>query len=133
MSEKQGTPENLSEEQLQGAVQSIVSDPAFGRMLAQLQGKDTAESPPQIPPVTPEMMAKLPQMMQTLAPLLGGGSTGKAPPEGKSSAADADRRKKLLAALKPYLSDHRRDAVDSILRVTEMTELLGGLGHKNKE
>jgi hypothetical protein len=57
----------------------------------------------------------------------GGGGTGKpgGPEKGEN---EADKRKKLLSALSPYLSDTRRGAVDQILKVTEMTDLLGTLG-----
>ena len=126
---------NLSGEELQGAVQSILSNPAFSQLLGQLQGKgDSEESKtPSVPTITPEMMQKLPQMMSALAPLVGGGGkesssggTGKGP-------GDGERRKRLLAALRPYLSDSRRGAVDQILKVTEMTDLLGALGEKKEK
>jgi len=119
----------LSGEQLQTAVQSILSDPAFGKLLREVQGGE-GEQPPAIPTVTPEMMAKLPQMMSALAPLLSGMQGEKKESGGaeKSSASDAEKRKKLLAALKPYLSSSRRDAVDSIMKVTEMTDLISQFG-----
>lgn len=126
---------NLSGEELQGAVQSILSNPAFSQLLGQLQGKgDSKESKtPSVPTITPEMMQKLPQMMSALAPLVGGGGkesssggTGKGP-------SDGEKRKRLLAALRPYLSDSRRGAVDQILKVTEMTDLLGALGEKKEK
>lgn len=120
----------LSGDQLQNAVQSILRDPAFGKLLSEVQGKREDE-PPAVPAITPEMMAKLPQMMTALAPLVGS-SAGEshAKKEGgdtKSTANDAERRKKLLMALRPYLSEGRRDALDGIVKVTEMTDLLGGL------
>ena len=126
--EKTSVPGGLSSEQLQSAVQSILGDPAFGKLLAQVQGK-SPEEPSAVPAITPEMMAKLPQMMTALAPLVqsGGGSEDKSQDPGKEGAADAEKRKKLLLALRPYLSEGRRDAVDGILKVTEMTDLLGGL------
>ncbi len=120
----------ISGEQLQAAVQSIAADPAFGKLLGELQGKSGA-APVQMPAVTPEMMAKLPQMVSVLAPLVSGGESGKSSPPAqgteKASLHDAEKRKKLLAALKPYLSGNRRDAVDSIARMTELTDLLSTL------
>ena len=121
----------LSGDQLQNAVQSILRDPAFGKLLSEVQGKGEDE-PPAVPAITPEMMAKLPQMMTALAPLVGSGAAGEshAKKEGgdtKIAVNDAERRKKLLMALRPYLSEGRRDALDGILKVTEMTDLLGGL------
>ena len=125
-----GALSGISGEQLQAAVQSIAADPAFGKLLGELQGK-SGDAPVQIPPVTPEMMAKLPQMMSALAPLVSGGDGGKKSPAvqdaEKVSLHDAEKRKKLLAALKPYLSGSRRDAVDSIARMTELTDLLSTL------
>lgn len=140
MSEKNesGTLDGLSGDQLQNTVQNIVRDPAFGRLLAEMQGKSPGEAT-DIPPITPEMMAKLPQMMAALSPLVGGmrqekekeekGEKGEKKPDGdghKDTKSEAEKRKKLLAALRPYLSDGRREAMDSILKVTEMTDLLGG-------
>ena len=126
---------NMSGEELQGAVESILASPAFSQILGQLQGKSAEEEQkkPAVPAITPEMMQKLPQMMSALAPLVGGGgkesssgSTGKGP-------GDGEKRKRLLAALRPYLSDSRRGAVDQILKVTEMTDLLGALGEKKEK
>ncbi len=118
----------ISEEQLQSAVQSIASNPAFGKLLGELQGKSDG-APMQIPPITPDMMAKLPQMMAALGPLAGGGKEKPSAASGadKASLHDAEKRKKLLAALKPYLSGNRRDAVDSIARMTELTDILSAL------
>ena len=118
----------ISEEQLQSAVQSIASSPAFGKLLGEMQGKSDGV-PTQIPPITPEMMAKLPQMMAALAPLTGAGKGTPPSVHGadKASLHDAEKRKKLLAALKPYLSGNRRDAVDSIARMTELTDILSAL------
>ena len=118
----------LSGEQLQTAVQSILSDPAFGKLLREVQGGE-GEQTPAIPTVTPEVMAKLPQMMSALAPLVGSAKKADSDKkeEGRTNTADSEKRKKLLMALRPYLSDNRREAVDGILKMTEMTDLLGGL------
>ena len=120
---------NMSAEELQGAVQSILSNPAFGQILGQLQGKGEEEQKnPAMPTITPEMMQKLPQMMSALAPLVGGAGKEKSSGGSAKEGHEGEKRKRLLAALRPYLSDGRRDAVDQILKVTEMTDLLGTLG-----
>lgn len=120
---------NMSAEELQGAVQSILSNPAFGQILGQLQGKGEEEQKnPAMPAITPEMMQKLPQMMSALAPLMGGAGKEKSSGGSAKEGHEGEKRKRLLAALRPYLSDGRRDAVDQILKVTEMTDLLGTLG-----
>lgn len=120
---------NMSAEELQGAVQSILANPAFGQILGQLQGKGEEEQKnPAMPAITPEMMQKLPQMMSALAPLVGGAGKEKSSGGSGKEGHEGEKRKRLLAALRPYLSDGRRDAVDQILKVTEMTDLLGTLG-----
>ncbi len=133
---------SMSSEELQGAVQSILANPAFAKLAAEVSGgtasaqtQDTQSAPasaPAMPQISPEMLAKLPQMMSAMAPLLSGmqgkGDGGK--DGGGKKDGDAERRKRLLAALKPYLSSQRKDAIDSILKVTEMTDLLGRLGSK---
>ena len=119
----------MSGEELQGAVESILASPAFSQILGQLQGKSGEEETkaPAVPAITPEMMQKLPQMMSALAPLVGGKGEGKSS-GGKKELNEGEKRKRLLSALRPYLSDNRRDALDQVLKVTEMTDLLGTLG-----
>ena len=119
----------MSGEELQGAVESILASPAFSQILGQLQGKIGEEETkaPAVPAITPEMMQKLPQMMSALAPLVGGKGEGKSS-GGKKELNEGEKRKRLLSALRPYLSDNRRDALDQVLKVTEMTDLLGTLG-----
>lgn len=116
----------LSGEELRSAVQRITEDPGFSRMLGEL---GVASDVGKTPAVPPEVMEKLPGMMAALAPLVrpaeGGAAAG-----GKPEAGEAEKRKRLLMALRPYLSDHRRGALDSILQMTEMTELLGGMKPK---
>lgn len=120
----------MSGEELQGAIREVMETPAFAQILGQLQGGSLEkESPkPAVPSITPEMMQKLPQMMSALAPLVGGGGGSGQSGGPEKAGNEGDKRKKLLSALRPYLSDNRRGAVDQILKVTEMTDLLGTLG-----
>lgn len=131
----------MDPQQLQDAVQSILANPAFAKLAGELSGgeKKEASAPPQnegapqqgMPQISPEMLARLPQMMSAMAPLLSGmqGKSGEKSDGGKGGeAGDAERRKRLLAALKPYLSSQRKDAIDSILKVTEMTDLISQFG-----
>ena len=69
-----------------------------------------------IPALSPELMSKLPSIMSMLS---GNVSAG-----GKSHSR-MDDRKKLLYALKPFLSQRRRDAVDSIVNIASITDLFG--------
>lgn len=52
----------------------------------------------------------------------------------KKSAPRLDDHKRLLAALKPYLSDNKKEAVESLLKIGsigEIAEKLGGLGGRS--
>ena len=119
---------SLSGEELQSAVQGILKDPAFGKLLSELSGNGEPPAakaePATAPAIPPEMLAKLPQMLSALSPLMKGGEKE----GGKGSNDDAEKRRRLLLALKPYLSDSRREAIDGIMKVTEMTDLMGKLG-----
>lgn len=142
MSEKKDISE-MSGEELQSAVQGILKDPAFAKLIGELSGGAPQESAQEekaapasttgIPQISPEMLSRLPQMMSALSPLVSGmrdkagGKDGKDGASGGASG-DAEKRKKLLAALRPYLSSQRKDAIDSILKVTEMTDLIGQFG-----
>ena len=90
----------------------------------------------------PQMMAKLPEMMEMLRPMLGGGTNGggmrpsradvqteKPKPAGKGGGCH-DRRVALLRALRPYWTGRRQEAIDYILRMDQMGKLFrsGGGG-----
>ena len=86
----------------------------------------------------PELMAKLPQMMAMLRPMLeqtgagAAGSTDSAPEAGVPASVPAqpapkkptDQRTALLVALKPFLSEDRRNAVDAMLRISALGDVL---------
>lgn len=129
-------------EDLGAAVERIMADPAFGRMVKEFGGGDMGD-----------LRERVPQVMETLGPLLGGmdgkkdkGESADAEPasrevpadDGSDSAAppvltghkswnstDAER---LFLALKPYLGDRRRDLVDRCLSVMRMGALLKASG-----
>lgn len=74
----------------------------------------------------PEMLSKLPAMIETVKPLLQ--NLPSQPKETSSASKNEDsghdRRSALLLALKPYLSPHRCDAVDYIIKISGITKLL---------
>jgi hypothetical protein len=89
----------------------------------------------------PQMMAKLPGMIEMLRPLMGGGAGGDVTPEkaektaqtavapsvgAKGQGACHDRRVALLRALRPYMSDRRKEAIDYILRMDQMGKMFRG-------
>ncbi|MBR3895383.1 MAG: hypothetical protein IKJ35_09630 [Clostridia bacterium] len=71
----------------------------------------------------PAMLEKLPEIMAMMKPLLNtlpaqNGSPSQSGPEGGSLTVSD--RERLLLALKPFLSAQRREAVDSILRISRL-------------
>ena len=64
------------------------------------------------------MMQKLPDVMKIVGPMMSKG-------EGKSAPSRPnDKRICLLSAMKPYLSPHRCEAIDYIIRISELSELI---------
>lgn len=78
----------------------------------------------------PELMAKLPQVMAMLRPMLegaaqvGGSTEPVAKPEATPKKSPPDDRSALLLALKPFLSEDRKNAVDAILRISALGDVL---------
>ena len=70
----------------------------------------------------PAMLERLPQIIAVMKPLLGAipPTEQKAPPTVSITESPALCREHLLLALKPFLSPGRRDAVDSILRISKL-------------
>lgn len=85
----------------------------------------------------PELMAKLPQIMAMLRPMMAQGTATAAqvpaPHTGDGTvassiaapvAAQQDHRSALLLALKPFLSEDRQRAVDAMLRLSKLGDVL---------
>lgn len=91
----------------------------------------------------PALLSALPALLENLSPLLGGlGGTGAAPSVVRPHALD--RHTALLCALKPYLSPHRRDTADTVIRLCRvwdaleksgisLTGLLGSVGNNDHQ
>ena len=105
--------------------------------------QETGQSPPNVADglgavlSNPELMAKLPQIMamlrpmmeqQTAAPLPQSGNEGAETPATAPPIAPlkktTDNRSALLLALKPFLSEDRRNAVDAMLRLSTLGDVL---------
>lgn len=87
----------------------------------------------------PDLLSKLPQILSVMGPLLGGLGGGQrndggereavktsAPasaPTSKSSK-DADCRAALLCAMKPYLGRERQDAIDYMIKLSRLGDIL---------
>lgn len=68
----------------------------------------------------PTMLEKLPQIISTIKPLLSSIPPPALPPTAPSSKGSPSNRDNLLLALKPFLSPERREAVDSIIRISKL-------------
>lgn len=68
-----------------------------------------------------EIMSKLPDVMAAMGPLLSGGGGGKG---GGGKKSECDKRTALLLALKPYMSPRRREAIDYIIRLNKLGDVI---------
>lgn len=83
----------------------------------------------------PDLMAKLPQVMAMLRPMLENGNavagteakTETDPSVPTPPKVPTDHRAALLSALKPFLSDDRKHAVDAMLRISALGDVLRSL------
>ena len=129
---------NLSPEEMIG---QVLGNPDTVRRIGEILGRIRDDAPPTddgapvgTPPSTgtipadllsnPALLEQLPRMIQMLKPMMGL-STPPPPTEGKGSEKPPqDCRRDLLLALKPFLSPAKRDAVDTILRLSGLSAVL---------
>ena len=116
------TPKNNGEnEKLSSALNEIFSNPqmlsAISSMAQSLKSKESASSATQNEnssetpsEVSPTANDKLPELLNMLS--------------SNSSSVRQSNRSELLCALKPYLSQSRSDAIDKIIRFSELSSVL---------
>ncbi len=90
----------------------------------------------------PDLISKLPTIISTVKPILEmlGGATKASEPQTVPTAASStekevfaptkggqDRRAALLCAMKPYLSHDRREAIDYIIKLSRLGDVLKSL------
>ena len=76
----------------------------------------------------PALLAKLPSILTAVKPLLSGISIPTATPKKEDAPKSLPVcRDNLLLALKPFLSPERCQAIDSMLRIAKLGEILGQL------
>lgn len=66
----------------------------------------------------------LPSLMENLSPLLGGLGSGMGSAPHATRPHSIDRHTALLCALKPYLSPHRRETAETVLRLCKIWDAL---------
>ena len=69
----------------------------------------------------PALMAKLPQVMAMLKPMLSDGAPSQQSPKVPTSE---ERRAALLLALKPFLATERQQAVETMLQISRLGTVL---------
>ena len=115
------TPKSNGEnEKLSSALNEIFSNPqmlsAISSMAQSLKSKESASSATQNenssekPSDAPTINDKLPELLNMLS--------------SNSSNVRQSNRSELLCALKPYLSQSRSDAIDKIIRFSELSSVL---------
>ncbi len=115
-------------------------------------------STPSIPEINPDMLKMLPTLMSALSPIMSSlknsnseektktennnitENTSEMPvaaevsakPEvtGSRSLISIGKHEKLLCALKPYLSNSRRQAIEHIIQISQLTDALGSINLK---
>ena len=75
----------------------------------------------------PAMLEKLPQMIAVMKPLLGSLTAPQPKQEKDTDQSPTACRNNLLLALKPFLSPHRRDAIDTMLRISHLGNVFSQL------
>lgn len=127
--EEKSVPKEDGGDNLSATISSILSNPEMLSMITSmastLKGESTTkeEKAPEEAPseveaslTTPTPDKKLPEMLATIAPLLS-----------HSGPRSDDKRAHLLLALKPYLSSGRCEAIDYIIKFSNLSEILKNL------
>ena len=125
---------------LSNALSSLLSNPDMmekvksfaSQMSAEAPNKEeTPPSPASVPAdglsavlSDPELMAKLPQMMAMLSPMLSAQNAHSQAVAAPAKRSAEDCRNDLLLALKPFLSPERCKAVDTMLRIAKLGTVL---------
>ena len=99
------------------AVASALSGNPDNKPEAEVEASTPSSSPPPAPPFS---MEKLSEVMMTLGPMLSESSFASKEIKGSRE----DHRYALLCALRPYLSEERREVIDYLLRFGKIGELL---------
>lgn len=113
------------------ALGRLLGDPELGERIGRILSSVTAQNAEQPSPATESASTPSPALAGMLPALLSslGGASGALPAAGGAGGRKGppDEREALLAALRPFLSPARRDAVDTVLRLLKLGNLLQGL------
>ena len=114
------------------ALEKILANPQLLSTVASALKEADATPPSESASPMPSdaLSQKLPQMMAAMAPMLTKLSQSDDAQSNKGQppvSAPSDPRACLLCALKPYLSDSRREAIDYMIRLGKLSDLLRNL------
>ena len=129
-------PNNTPMPSLSDAIERLMANPelmssiasAIGSVKAEpdaVAAEDTNSQPPQAPP--PPQMPDLGRLVSTLSPMLSSlSANGSRQPSDQPEKHDRGTKKReaLLCALKPYVSDGRKEAIDYIIRISQISDIL---------
>lgn len=140
-SESGGTPPSLSD-----AISRLMENPEIISTVASALGNISAaktapaEEPAKEGAATaastsaePMPEGDLSSLVSSLAPIMSGISGlggNRSTQHSDLHASDLQKREELLCALKPYVSEGRRDAIDYIIRISRVSELLKSYNKK---
>ena len=129
--------EEKSTAQLGDIIGKLTSDPELMGKIFSVLGKDTpveqkkedlnpspAVTVQAPPPASNDIASKLPEIMATIAPMLSGGTPKALDGALKGFDKKDDRRTCLLRAIKPYVNRGRGEAIDYMIRIAGITEIL---------
>lgn len=129
--------ENDISQSLSDTVSRLMESPEVADILSSLRGdaQQSAEGGADAKPsvsIPPDIMAKLPSMISALSEMgFGGGAAPASAAQRKTEDApkktNDKQRKALLTSLRPYLSPHRRQIIDNMLKIEGLTGLLSSL------
>lgn len=128
---------------------SAPSPPPQSQSQSQDQGQSSQSNTSQAPGAdligsllsNPEIISKLPQMLSIIKPLMEGASHAGTEPKndtavpaaltnnsgGQKSPRGMDDRTALLYAMKPYLKPERREAIDYMVKLSKLGDILKSL------
>ena len=133
---------------LPGIISEILESPKLAEIMQSIRLPEKSEDAkeddaPVIPSIPPEVLAKLPDVISALTggegdtknitdKLPGVMNTLSAATEPKktkkpSLLSNDARRKALLRALRPYMSDRRQNIIDTVIRLESMAEIMSTL------
>lgn len=124
--------QGLLERLLDEAEAQASSPPPSQEPPPQATATGASPSPPPSSPTSPlgtllsdpAILTALPTLMENLTPLLGGLGRGVGSAPQASRPHSVDRHTALLCALKPYLSPHRRETAEIVIRLCRVWDAL---------